>query len=127
MVMGTGGIGTWILAERARSVEPASARIAARSAAATPLSRAGHRRAAKVGTVAGTDGTPLDIDRDLLRTGAGRRPRSSIGGAAACLKGRILAWRPLGSDMSDNLAFDVDFSAPAEECVALSPLVRRVV
>ncbi len=29
--------------------------------------------------------------------------------------------------MSDNLAFDVDFSAPAEECVALSPLVRRVV
>jgi len=29
--------------------------------------------------------------------------------------------------MSDDLAFDVDFSAPAEECVALSQLVRRVV
>jgi glyoxylase-like metal-dependent hydrolase (beta-lactamase superfamily II) len=29
--------------------------------------------------------------------------------------------------MSDDLAFDVDFSAPAGECVALSPLVRRVV
>jgi glyoxylase-like metal-dependent hydrolase (beta-lactamase superfamily II) len=29
--------------------------------------------------------------------------------------------------MSDDLAFDVEFSAAADECVALSPLVRRVV
>ena len=29
--------------------------------------------------------------------------------------------------MSDDLAFDVEFSAAAEECVTLSPLVRRIV
>src|SRR5215210_9345936 len=77
MVMGTGGIGTWILAERARSAEPASARTAARSAAARPLSRARHRRAAKVGAVAGTDGTtPLDMDR--LSSRMERWPAPSI-------------------------------------------------
>src|SRR4051812_42982718 len=29
--------------------------------------------------------------------------------------------------MSDDLAFDTEFAAPQDECVALSPLVRRVV
>jgi hypothetical protein len=65
IVIGTGGIGTWIFADRARSAEPRSARTRARAAEAR-LPPAGHRRAARLGAEACRDGAPLVIDVTFL-------------------------------------------------------------